>query len=152
MLNRALAFVLVLGTFWDFVTVFAGTLLFFGDPLNWFAFGTSFIASAIISVLNFYTTRVWRKYEEEEDRNTESIFITWIVRAFWLGAIILNFYASFTSILTYGLQAENDVPGARLVMVFITSLIVISPMTLGKVWEERRKRELAEQKHKQYQS
>ncbi|MDY6783156.1 MAG: hypothetical protein SW833_11530 [Cyanobacteriota bacterium] len=151
MLNRALAFVLVLGTFWNFVTAFAGTLLFLGAP-NWFSLGTGLISSAIVCVLNFYTTRVWQTYEDEGERNTESIFITWIVRLFWLGAIILNFCTSFASIFTYGFQEGSNAPGARIVIIFITALIAISPMTLGKVWDERRKREVAEQKLKQYQN
>ncbi|MDY7014182.1 MAG: hypothetical protein SVX43_11405 [Cyanobacteriota bacterium] len=153
MLNKALAFVLTLGMFWDFVTAYAGTLLLLSN-LNWLSLGTSLIGSAIVCVLNFYTTRVWRNYEDDGDKKSESFFITWIVRGFWLGAIILNFYTSFVSISFYGLEEGDKAPGpgASLVVIFITALIVISPMTLGKVWEERKKREIAEQKLKQYQN
>lgn len=147
MLNRALIFVLILGTFWDFVTTYVGTVTIL-ENLNWVAMGTGLIGAAIVCVLNFYTTRVWEKSEDNVGKKQDSNFINWIVRLFWLGAIILDFYASFVAHYRYALQGANGL-GAGFVIVFITALLVISPMTLGKVWEERRKTKLAEQRLRQ---
>lgn len=147
MLNRSLAFVLVLGTFWAFVTTYVGIVTILQTE-NWVAFGTGLIGSALICVLNFYTSRVWQNYDDDFGKSNDSSVVNWMVRVFWTGAILLNYYASYVTHVRFTQQASAEL-GAKFVIVFITALLVCSPMTLGKVWEERRKLALAEQRLKQ---
>lgn len=147
MLNRSLAFVLVLGTFWAFVTTYVGIVTILQTE-HWVVYGTGLIGSALVCVLNFYTSRVWQRYEDDFSKSADSSAINWMVRVFWTGAILLNYYASYVTHVKFALRDPVGL-GAKFVIVFITALLVCSPMTLGKVWEERRKLAIAEQRLKQ---
>lgn len=153
MIKVFLFLVFILGTLWDTRTTYLGIVVILGGQnAAELVQGMSLIGALMILGLNFNTLKIWQGFRATLDSKSEIDFIVaWVLRVFWFGAIIIDFFASFT--VNYGyIFRRNEPEGvsffAGFIVVFITALAAISPMFVGRFWEQQRKRMKAKEKER----
>lgn len=154
MIGLFLVFVFILGTIWDTRTTFLGMVVILGGQnVTSIVQGMSFVGALMILGLNFNTLKIWQGFRGKPSSKSEvDVLVVWVLRVFWIAAIIIDFFTSFT--INYGYISRNREPAgvdffAGFIVVFVTALATISPMFVGRFWREQRKKMKAKEKERQ---
>lgn len=156
MFKILLIFVFMVGTIWDAITTYFGMIATLGGAnATGVVQGMSLVGALMILGLSFNTIRIWRGFRSNPDSSGEIDFILpWILRMFWVAGVVIGFFTSFN--VNYGyIPRSDDAEGigifAGFIILFITALATMSPMFLGRFWEEKKKQMKAEEKEREEQ-
>lgn len=137
-----------LSTAWDLITTFLGMLIILGN-IGFISLGISVVGTLVAGAFNFSTKVIW---DQRAFRNSDLLIQVIVLRLIWLLAVIFDFFTSLTCNAMYiafqkfeitGNGAtlrdsfQNLTLGQALIVLFVTSLTVISPMMVGyiKDWD-----------------
>ncbi|MGA7938187.1 MAG: hypothetical protein WCA35_31850 [Kovacikia sp.] len=132
---------------WDLVTTFLGTLIILGT-ISFVPIGISLVGTLIVGAFNFSTKSIW----ERRDLQRDDLFIQiLILRIVWVLAICFDFLTSLTCNASYvalkrlefgrvpvefGNVLRNLNTSQAIIVLFITTLTVVSPMMVGYVRDQ----------------
>lgn len=128
-----------LSMIWDLLTAFLGSLIILGSA-NFIALGLSLVGTLTVGAFNFSTKSIW------EHRRTHRGEVT-LLRVTWIFAIAFDFWTSLTCNTTYVALKQFELGhsgslfwlfsqltlGQILIVLFMTTLITISPMMVGYI-------------------